>query len=259
MGAMGSSSSFAEGNLSDLHSGAVDGHLGEDKTLNRLRERFYWPGHTEDVHKWCQQCAECAMRKTPVPKQRAKLTNILPSYPLQLVAMDLLGPLPESSQKNSYVLVVSDYFTRWTEAYALPNQEAGTVAKKLVDEFLFRFSLPEQLHSDQGRQFESRVIKELAHLLQIRKTRTTPYHPQSNGLVERFNHTLLSMLSTAVADHPWDWEDQLRPLCYAYNSSIHASTGYTPFFLMFGRQARLPVDLAFQLPNNQPVLHNDCC
>ena len=87
--------------LSDVHSGAVGGHLREDKTLNRLRERFYWPGHTEDVHKWCQQCAECAMRKTPVPKQRAKLTNILPSYPLQLVAMDLLGPLPESSQKNS--------------------------------------------------------------------------------------------------------------------------------------------------------------
>ena len=243
--------------LSDLHSGAVGGHLGEDKTLNRLRERFYWPGHTEDVHKWCQQCTECAMRKTPVPKQRAKLTNILPSYPLQLVAVDLLGPLPESSQKNSYVLVVSDYFTRWTEAYALPNQEAGTVAKKLVDEFLFRFSLPEQLHSDQGRQFESRIIKELAHLLQIRKTRTTPYHPQSDGLVERFNRTLLAMLSTAVADHPWDWEDQLRSLCYAYNSSVHASTGYTPFFLMFGRQARLPVDLAFQLPNNQPVLHND--
>ena len=96
--------------------------------------------------------AECAMRKTPVPKQRAKLTNILPSYPLQLVAVDLLGPLLESSQKNSYVLVVSDYFTRWSEAYTLPNQEAGTVVKKLVDEFLFRFSLPEQLHSDQERQ-----------------------------------------------------------------------------------------------------------
>ena len=152
---------------------------------------------------------------------------------------------------------MSDYFTRWTEAYALPNQEAGTFAKKLMDEFFFRFSLPEQLHSDQGRQFESKVIKELATLLQIRKTRTTPYHPQSDGLVERFNRTLLSMLSTAVADHPWDWEDFLRLLCYAYNTSVQASTGFTPFFLMYGRQARLPVDLAFQFPTMQPVLHND--
>ena len=89
---------------------------------------------------------------------------------MQLVAMDLLGPLPESSHKNSYILVVADYFTRWTEAYALPNQEAGTVARKVVGEFFFRFSLPEQIHSDQGKQFESEIIRELTDLLQIRKT-----------------------------------------------------------------------------------------
>ena len=230
--------------------------MGEEKTLNRLRERFYWPGHREDVHKWCQQCPQCAQRKTPAPKNKVKLTCIHPGYPLQLVAMDILGPLPESSHKNSYVLVVSDYFTRWTEAYALPNQESATVAHKLVDEFFFRFSLPEQLHSNQGRQFESTVIKEVSSLLQIKKTRTTPYHPQSDGLVERFNRTLLSMLATTIADHPWDWEDNLRQLCYAYNTSVHSSTGYTPFFLMFGRQARIPVDLAFQLPQNTPVYHN---
>ena len=190
--------------LNSLHSGVAGGHLGEEKTLDRVRERFYWPGHTEDVHKWCRQCLQCAERKTPAPKNKAKLTSIHPGYPLQLVAMDILGPLPESPHKNSYVLVVSDYFTRWTEAYALPNQEANTVARKLVDEFFFRFSLPEQLHSDQGRQFESTVIKEVTSLLQIKKTRTTPYHPQSKGLVERFNHTLLLMLATTIVDHPWD-------------------------------------------------------
>ena len=148
--------------LSSLHSGVAGGHLGKDKTLDRLRERFYWPGHTEDVHKWCRQCPQCAQRKTPGPKNRAKLTSIHPGYPLQLVAMDILGPLPESSHKNSCDLVVSDYFTRWTEAYALPNQEAETVAHKLVDEFFFRFSFPEQLHSDQGKQFESTITKKYA-------------------------------------------------------------------------------------------------
>jgi len=118
--------------------------------------------------------------------------------------MDLLGPLPQSSNKNSYVLVVTDYFTRYTEAYALPNQEAKTVAGKLVNEFFFRFSLPEQLHSDQGRQFESDVIKEVTTMLEIKKTRTSPYHPQSDGLVEHFNRTLLAMLSTALDKHPWE-------------------------------------------------------
>ena len=123
--------------------------------------------------------------------------------------MDILGPLPQSPHKNSYVLVVSDYFTRWNEAYALPNQEAEMVAHKLVDEF-FRFSVPEQLHFDQGRQFESAIIKEVSRLLQINKTHTTPHHPQSDGLVKQFNRTLLSMLATTMADHPWDWEDNLH-------------------------------------------------
>jgi len=170
--------------------------------------------------------------------------------------MDLLGPLPESPSKNSYVLVVSDYFTRYTEAYALPNQEAITVANKLVNEFFFRFSLPEQLHSDQGRQFESSVLKEVTNLLQIKKTRTTPYHPQSDGLVERFNRTLLAMLSTALGEHPWEWEDHIRQLCYAYNTSVHPGTGHSPFFLMFGRHPRLPVDLAFGLPHSEATSHS---
>ena len=235
--------------LSALHSGIAGGHFGEDKTLGKLKERFYWPGHTEDVRSWCQTCSICAARKSPAPRNKAKLESIHPGYPLQLVAMDLLGPLPESINKNSYVLVVSDYFTRYTEAYALPNQEARTVACKLVNEFFFRFSLPEQLHSDQGRQFESNVLKEVTNMLKIKKTRTSPYHPQSDGLVERFNHTLLAMLSTALDRHLWEWEDHLGQLCYAYNTSVHPGTGYTPFFLMFGRQARLPIDFAFGLPH----------
>lgn len=142
------------------------------------------------------------------------------------------------------------------EAYAIPNQEASTVANKLVDEMFCRFSLPEQLHSDQGQQFKSILIQEMSKTLQIRKTRTTPYHPQSDGLIERFNRTLLSMLSTTVQEHPWDWEDSLRKVCLAYNSSVHPGTGYTPFYLMFGRQARLPVDVAFGTAPQQVVSHD---
>ena len=129
------------------------------------------------------------------------------------------------------------------EALPVPNQEASTVAKKLVDEVFLRFSPPEQLHSDQGRQFESNLVTEVCKLLQINKTRTTPYHPQCDGLVERFNRTLLNMLATCTEDHPGDWEQHIRKVCMAYNASIQSSTGFSPFYLMFGRQARLPVDL----------------
>eukprot|EP00731_Ephydatia_muelleri_P018416 Em0011g456a len=240
--------------LKQLHEGAFGGHLGEAKTLNRLRERFYWPGYSEDAVEWCKTCPTCAARKNPSRKSRAPLQSVTAGYPLQLVAVDIVGPLTPSKTENTYILVASDYFTRWVEAYAIPNQEAVTVANKLVDEFFCKFSVPEQLHSDQGRQFEANVMQEVCRLLQIDKTRTTPYHPQSDGLVERFNRTMLAMLASTVEEDPSNWEQHLRKVCMAYNTSVQPSTGYTPFYLMFGRLARLPVDIMYGSCPTEPVL-----
>ena len=139
------------------------------------------------------------------------------------------------------------------EAYAIPNQEAVTVARKLVDQMFCRFSPPEQLHSDQGKQFESTLLHEICKILGMKKSRTSPYHPQCDGLVERYNRTLLDMLATTTQNHPFDWEDQLPKVCMAYNTSVHASTGYTPFFLMFGRQARMPIDLMYGTGDEKEV------
>ena len=164
--------------LRDLHEGVLGGHLGQDKTLGKVKERFYWPGYHNDVKDWVNTCQACTARKTPTPKSRAPLQSIKVGYPMRLVAADILGPLPESDAGNSYILVVGDYFTRWMEAYPIPNQEAATVAKKMTDEFFLRFSPPEQLHTDQGRQFESELVAEVCKLLGIDKTRTTAYHPQ---------------------------------------------------------------------------------
>ena len=235
--------------LRELHEGAAGGHLGQDKTLHQLKERIYWPGHYNDLKDWCQTCATCASRKAPMRFLRSPLGTITASYPTQIMAVDIVGPFPASDQGNSFIMVVGDYFSRWMEALPIPNQEASTVADKLVDEVFLRFSAPEQLHSDQGRQFESQLIQEVCKLLHISKTRTTPYHPQSDGLVERFNKTLLAMLATCAKSNPLDWEKHVRKVCMAYNSSVQASTGYTPFYLMFGRQARLPADVIYGTPN----------
>ena len=117
------------------------------------------------------------------------------SRPLEHVAMDILGPLPKTPQGRKYILVVSEYFTKWKEAYPLKNMEATSMARAFVNVFV---CVAEFLHTDQGKNFESALMKEICQLLGLKKTQTTPYHLQSDGLVERFNRTVLDMLSMAV-------------------------------------------------------------
>jgi len=239
--------------LREAHAGQCGGHLGEDKTREKIQERFYWPGYSQSVREWCQTCPYCAARKNPTHKYRGALKNIQSGYPMQVMAMDIMGPFPETKQGSCYIIVISDYFTRWVEAYGIPNQEARTVATKLVDEIFCRFGIPEQLHSDMGAQFESKLIHEICKLLQINKTHTTPYHPQSDGLVERLNRTIQSMLATTITESGGEWEEHLPKVCFAYNTSKQASTGFTPFQLMFGRQARIPLDVIYKTPMPQSV------
>ena len=153
--------------------------MGAKKTLHKLRCRIYWVGQREDIIKWCVNCSCCWSRKAPIPAPCAPMQLDHVERPLQRIAMDILEPLPETEQGNKYILVIGDYFTKWKETYPLPNMEAMTVARHLVGEFLCRFGIPEQLHSDQGRNFESGVIKAAG----VRKIRTTPYHPHSHGMV----------------------------------------------------------------------------
>ena len=128
--------------------------------------------------------------------------------------MDILGPLPLTERGNIYILVIGNYFTKWKEAYPIKNMEATTVASILVQEFICRFGVPECIHTDQGRNFEAELIKEICKVLDIKKTRTSPYHPQSDGMIERFNRTLLSMLSTALEKNHSNWEFA-TPAAYA--------------------------------------------
>ena len=234
--------------LRELHDSKTAGHLGVTKTLGRVKQRFYWYKCSQEVKDWCKKCDLCAARKKPQKTPRAAMKKYNVGAPLERVALDILGPLPESEKSNKYILVVADYYTKWTEAYAIPNQEAETVAKIVVDEFVSRFGVPRQLHSDQGRNFVSKVFTEMCSLLGIDKTRTTPLHPQSDGMVERYNRTLESMLAKFTSQHQRDWDQHLALLMMAYRTSVHETTGYTPSMMMLGREAEVPLDLLMGTP-----------
>jgi hypothetical protein len=157
----------------------------------------------------------------------------------------------ESSRGYQNILVITDHFTRYAMAIPTKNQTARTTAEAFYNNFVQHYGIPQRLHTDQGANFESKVIKELCQLLNIKKSRTTPYHPMGNGMCERFNRTLCDMLGTLPPDKKQEWKHYVGPLVHAYNCIRHESTGQSPFFLMFGRQPRLPIDLAFGIERNQ--------
>ena len=135
-----------------------------------------------------------------------------------------MGVMPTTESGNKYILVVGDYFTKWKEVFAIPNQEAKTVAEKLVKEVISRYEAPERIHSDQGKNFESQLFQEMCLLFKMDKTRTSPYQPESDGKVKRMNHTLQDMLAKYVADHQHNWDEHLSLVMMAYRSSVPAST-----------------------------------
>ena len=157
--------------------------------------------------------------------------------------IDIIGPLPRSKRGNKYILTVQCSFTKWAEAYPLTNQKAKTFAQAIVNNWVMRYGVPDSIHADQGRNFESRLFQEMCDLLQIKKTRTTAYHPSGNGQVENLNKTVKSLLRSRIEEDPETWDKHLAGCMMAYRSSIHASNGYTLYSLMFGRESRLPLDV----------------
>ena len=174
---------------------------------------------------------------------RAPLGEMLVGAPLDRLATDILGPFPESTKGNRYILAVTDYFTKWVEIYTIPDQSAVTCAEVILDEFIGQYGCPYNIHSDQGRNYESTVFTELCRLLEIQKTWTSPYNPPCNGQVERFNQTLVSMIKSFVKGKQREWDRNLGSLAGAYHATVHESTGMTPNLLMFGKENQLPIEV----------------
>lgn len=219
------------------------GHLEADRTLRLVRDRFYWPNMRKEVENYCHSCLTCIQRKT-LPQRAATMGHLQSQEPLELVCIDFLCLEPNIGGRGN-VLVVTDHFTRYAQAYPTKDQKASTVAKVLMEKFFIHYGLPVRIHSDQGRDFESKLIRRMCALLGIKKTRTKPYHPQGDPQPERFNRTLLNVLGTLPSDKKQHWGNHIAALVHVYNCTESDVTGYSPYRLMFGREARLPADLMF--------------
>ncbi|KAL7825810.1 hypothetical protein SRHO_G00335480 [Serrasalmus rhombeus] len=225
--------------LTSLHQ--EHGHQGVERTSELVRERCYWPGMASDVKQWCQECERCQVAKDSGSGPHGFMGHLLASKPNEIVAIDFTILEPAANGLEN-VLVLTDVFSKYTVAVPTRDQRATTVGQVLLAEWFYKFGIPSRIHSDQGKSFENSVIQQVCSLYGAEKSRTTPYHPAGNGQCERFNRTLHNLLRTLPVTRKRDWPSCLPQVLFCYNTTPHQGTGESPFFLMFGREARLPVD-----------------
>ena len=217
------------------------GHFGVEKTLARIKQRFWLPSLKTSVEKHIANCDRCAARSTAGKKRKAELQLFSVYGAFRTMAADILGPvtLAKKSRARSF-LVMNDLLTKYAVTVALQDMTAATVANAIIDEWIKKFGAPDVIHADQSSNFNSELMQDICSIFMIEKTRTTAYHPQGNGQVERFYRVISVTLSKNCAEKPQEWDVYLPYITFVYNTTVHRTTGATPYSRIFGREAQYP-------------------
>ena len=220
------------------------GHLGSEKVVELTRKRFYWPYLQKDIEFYIRKKCRCIVAKKPNIPDRAPLVSVNVTSPFEMVSIDFLH-LDRCKGGYEYVLMVCDHFTRFVQIFPTKNKSAKTAADNIFNKFILNYGFPRRIHHDQGGEFNNKLFARLHELSGIAKSRTTPYHPMGDGQCERMNRTLINMLKCLNEAEKKNWKDHVAKLAFAYNSTVNKATSFSPFYLMFGRESRLPIDSLF--------------
>ena len=226
--------------LNEGHAGEGNKHFKGDATAERIARNFYWPRMTAQINEWVKTCEIC--QRAEKPTKNNPLRPIKVTEPFELIGMDLIGPLPVTEQGNRFIVVMTEYLTKWVEAKPITNKRAETIAE-FLHEILARFGTPRKIITDQGTEFNNETIKALNKIMGIQSIYSSPYHPQTNGQTERTNRTLCETLSKIAQEKETQWDKWLNSALWAYRNKKHSVTNYTPAFLLYGMQMRTPLEM----------------
>ena len=241
--------------LKEFHDSALSAHFGNARTLSKIRLKYYWWGMAKDISEYIRSCTSCAQRKNPkIPTKPPLIPLPVVGVPFERISMDILGPLPVTKDNNKYVLCFSDHCTRWPILVAIPDIKSETVADVFYNQVICQHGCPRYVLSDRGANFLSEVMHSLYRLMRIRKLNTAPYKPSTDGLQERFNRVICDTLSHFVDNYQSNWDAFLPSISFAYRSTPADNvTGYSPFFLLYGREPTMPLDVSL-LPSEERVV-----
>ncbi|KAJ8954458.1 hypothetical protein NQ317_017146 [Molorchus minor] len=250
--------------MKQYHDSDVAGHYGVDRTFQKISNKFYFTGMRRYIADYIKNCIQCQRYKATNLKPSGLLQTPAPAQRFEIIAVDLFGPLPETSSQNRWILLVEDTASKWVELFALQAATAEACAKVLIGEIFLRFGTPRKIISDNGVQFISDVMQKVTFCFGIKNSFIPLYHPESNP-VERKNRELKTQLSILVQDKHNTWDIHLESIRFAINSTVCESTSRTPAFLTFGREIRAPHDSVYDLrqivnaenfvPRISPYLH----
>ena len=221
------------------------GHLGAEKTIDLAQARFYWPNMADHIKWFVRKRCRCIVNKQPNVKEKAPLHPMSAKAPFEMISIDFIE-LEQCHGGYKYGLVACDHFTRFVQFYATRSKSSKAAADMIFNQFILQYGFPTRIHHDRGGEWNSALWKELHRLSGIKASNTTPYNPQGDGQVERYNRTLLNMLKTLSDKEKKNWRKHLPKLAFAVNSTVSKATGFSPFFLLYGREPKLPIDGVFQ-------------
>lgn len=230
------------------------GHNSYDRTYDKLRERFWFPNMHNTVKYYCETCEKCQRRKGAENKSHGLMeAGFIPSEPFEVISADHMGPIPRTERGNRYILVWTDHATRYIELRATKTASAEETAESLIEDVICRHGAPEVILTDQGKAFKNELMEAIAKQFKARKIFSSPYHPQCNGLSERINKVICDMLAIFCSKHQRDWDVLLPYVAFAIRTGVHSVTKYTPFRLLYSRDARYPLDIMLGKLHTEPI------
>lgn len=227
--------------IKEYHNSDAGQHLGENKTIHKIRQHHNWDHLDQDVINFLKNCMFCQQNK--LNRIRNKMEPVIPDTPQKpndKIAMDIYGPLTKTKQGNQYILSIQDVLTKYLMLIPLPNTKAQTIIPQLINHYIYTFSSPKNILTDQGKNFVGQLMMQFEQNFNIEHIKTTAFHPQSNGSLERAHAVVKDLIRTCTADKRNEWDENLNAICYGYNTSLHETTGYSPFELTFGYPPNTP-------------------